>query len=102
MDEVRHGFDRLPDLHLLGKVVGFEQFVLLGGELAALFLRPLCVGNGCGFFQQGVEIIKVFDGGGGDCSGAFCDEFFEVVEVGEWDFLFRQPVRFYLRYWWPP
>ena len=81
MDKVRHGFDRLPHSHLLGKVVGFEQFVLLGSELAPLFLCPLCTGNGCGFLQQGVEIIKVFDGGGGDCSGAFCYEFFEIVEV---------------------
>ena len=86
MDEVRHGFDRLPDLHLLGKAVGFEQFVLLVGELAALFLRPLCAGKGCGFLQQGIEIIKVFDGGGSDCSGAFCYEFFEIVEVWEFPF----------------
>ena len=86
VDEVRHGFDRLPDLHLFGKAVGFENICLLVGELAALLLRPLCVGNGCGFFQQGVEVVKVFDGGGGDCPGAFCDEFFEVVEVWEFPF----------------
>ena len=89
VDEVRDRFNPFPDLHLFGKVVGFENLCLFGSKLTARGLGFLGLVKRGAFFQQRVEIIKVFDGGGGDCPGAFCYEFFQIVEVSEWDFPFE-------------
>jgi hypothetical protein len=80
VDKVCNGCNPFPDLHLFGKAVGFENLCLFDSKLTALLLRPLCAGECRAFFQQRIQVIKVFDGGGGDCSGAFCDEFFQIVE----------------------
>ena len=68
-----------------------KRFIKAAGAgvlaLATLGLSGCIVGTVVGTaVDVGVEVVKVFDCGGGDCSGAFCYEFFEVVEVWEFPF----------------